>query len=112
MEITEEKARHNQPPHIAGRSPALHTCERIAAQTQAVGDRIGAGPRRVSRRVKCSGPNSVCESVSDIHRFAVEVKNSQFGSFSKTTDERDAIHLFRVAVVVEREHKIRSPAAS
>src|SRR5947208_16148397 len=37
-----------------------------------------------------------------------KVKNSQFWFFLKeTTDERDAIHLFRIAVVIESEHKIR-----
>jgi hypothetical protein len=37
-----------------------------------------------------------------------KVKNSQFWFFLKeTTDERDAIHLLGVTVVIEGEHKIR-----
>src|SRR6266513_4790986 len=37
-----------------------------------------------------------------------KVKNSQFWFFlEETTNERDAIHLFRIAVVIESEHKIR-----
>ena len=38
-----------------------------------------------------------------------KVKNSQFWfSLKETTDERDAIHLLRVTIVIEGEHKISS----
>ena len=78
------------------------------------------------RQLKISGPAQHCAGVSKRtrqmfrpevclrKRFGIfiaslwKVKNSQFWFFLKeTTNERDAIHLFRIAVVIESEHKIR-----
>jgi hypothetical protein len=85
----ERKARHNPPPHIEGRSPALHKRERIVIQNQAIGGKwIGAVPRQ---SLKMSASNVLgrilfAKAFRDIHRFAVESEEQPILGFSQRDD--------------------------
>jgi len=94
---------------LPGRESALHTCGKIAAQTQAIeiSGRRNNSPELANERVNVPARSLFAKAFSDIHRFVVESEEQPILVFLKeTTDEADAIHLLRVAVVIESEHKI------